>query len=128
MKMFLFLIIVIPAAEIGVLMFSGNMIGLFPTIMLILVTGILGTLLAKKQGLQTVRRVQEQLQYGRLPGDEILDGICILVGGVLLLTPGFITDIFGIFFLLPPTRNFIKPLIMKMFQRWINKNTITVIR
>jgi UPF0716 protein FxsA len=128
MKIFLLLFILIPAAEIGILLLSGNTIGIWPTVLLLILTGVLGSYLAKKQGMNTIRKVQEQLQFGRLPGDEILDGVCIFMGGVLLLSPGFLTDIFGLILLLPLTRVFLKPIFIKMFQKWINKNTITVIR
>ena len=128
MRLFIFLLLVIPAAEMGILLFSGKTIGVLPTILLVILTGVLGTVLAKRQGLNTIRRVQEQLQFGKLPGNEVLDGICVLVGGVLLLTPGFITDFFGLLLLLPYSRNLVKPLLLKMFQKWLDKNTFTIIR
>ncbi|MCQ6273428.1 membrane protein FxsA [Bacillus sp. V3B] len=128
MRILLLLFILIPAGEIGVLLLSGKTIGIWPTILLLILTGILGSYLAKSQGLNTIRKVQEQLQFGRLPGDEILDGVCILFGGLLLLSPGFITDIVGLILLLSPTRVLLKPMIIKLFQNWINKNTITIIR
>jgi|SRR3954451_23294115 UPF0716 protein FxsA len=128
MRILILLFILIPAGEIGVLLLSGKTIGIWPTILLLILTGILGSYLAKRQGMNTIRKVQEQLQFGRLPGDEILDGICILFGGLLLLSPGFLTDVFGLILLFPLTRVLLKPMIIKMFQKWINKNTITIIR
>jgi UPF0716 protein FxsA len=128
MRYILLLIIIVPAAEIGVLLFSGNLIGLWPTIGVILFTGVLGAYLAKKQGLEAIRKTQEQLHYGQMPGDVILDGICILIGAVLLLTPGFITDITGFLLLIPPTRIFFKKLILKVVKSWMEKNTYTIIR
>lgn len=128
MRYILLLIIVIPAAEIGVLLLSGNMIGVWPTVALILFTGILGAYLAKKQGLETIRKAQEQMRYGQMPKDTILDGICVLVGGVFLLTPGFITDITGFLMLLPATNLFFKKLIIKGFRKWMDRNTFTIIR
>ncbi|WP_026563340.1 FxsA family protein [Bacillus sp. UNC41MFS5] len=128
MRYLFLLIILIPALDIGVLLFSGKTIGVWPTIALIVLTGIIGAYLAKREGLQTIRRVQEQLSYGQLPGDALLDGICILIGGTLLLTPGFITDVTGFFFLFPPTRKPIKFLIIKMWQRKINKGNIKIIK
>ncbi|MGV2937943.1 FxsA family protein [Mesobacillus sp. LC4] len=124
---FLFLVIV-PAAEIGVLLLSGQTIGIWPTILIIILTGFLGAFLAKQQGLETIRRTQDQLRRGMMPGDVILDGVSILVGGTLLLTPGFITDILGFLLLAPPTRKFFKALMMKLFRNWIDKGTIKVIR
>lgn len=128
MRIFLILFILIPAAEIGVLMFSGKTIGVIPTVLLIILTGIIGSYLAKTQGLATWRKVQEQLQYGKVPGNEIMDGACILIGGIMLLSPGFLTDIVGLLFLLPTTRILMKPFILKFFQKWIDRNTITIIK
>ena len=128
MRVLILLFILIPAAEIAVLLLSGNTIGVWPTVALLIATGVLGSYLAKKQGMDTLRKVQEQLQYGRMPGDEILDGICILLGGVLLLSPGFLSDIFGLLLLLPPSRAALKPIILKMLKKWMNRRTITIIR
>lgn len=128
MRYLFLLIIVIPAVDIGVLLFSGKVIGVWPTIALIILTGIIGAYLAKREGLQTIRRVQEQLSKGEIPGEAVLDGICILIGGTLLLTPGFITDVTGFFFLFPPTRRPIKFLILKVWRNRINKGNIKIIR
>ncbi len=126
MQIFILLFILIPAAEIGVLLLSGKTIGIWPTILLLIVTGVLGSYLVKKQGINTIRKVQEQIQLGRLPGNEIVDGVCVLVGGLLLFSPGFLTDIIGLIFLLPLSRNFVKPLLLKLVRKWMNKNTITI--
>jgi UPF0716 protein FxsA len=128
MKILVALIIIIPAIEIGLLIFSGKMLGVLPTVLLIIATGVLGAWLAKQQGLETLRKAQEEMRYGRIPGESILDGLCILVGGVILLTPGFITDLMGFFLLLPTTRKFIKPLIIKLLKRMINKGHFTIIK
>ncbi|WP_198317403.1 FxsA family protein [Cytobacillus praedii] len=106
MRYLLLLLIIVPAAEISVLLLSGNLIGFWPTLGVILFTGVLGAYLAKKQGLETIKKVQDQLRYGQMPGEAILEGICILAGGILLLTPGFITDITGLLLLAPPTQSF----------------------
>ncbi len=122
------LIIIVPALEIGLLVFSGNTIGVWPTILLIIATGVIGAWLAKKQGLEVLRKAQEDISYGYPPANAIMDGICVLIGGTLLLTPGFITDALGFFLLLPPTRNTIKPLIGRIIQRMINNGQFTIIR
>lgn len=127
LKYFFLLIIIVPAAEIGFLLVSGQIIGVWPTIFLIISTGILGTYLAKKQGLATFYKLQRQLQTGQLPEETLLDGICILVGGTLLLTPGFITDILGFLLLFPTTRIFFKKLMKKWFQNWIKKGNRKII-
>lgn len=127
MRYLLLFIIVVPAAEIAMLLMSGQIIGVWPTILLILLTGVLGTYLAKKQGLATFNQLQRQLQYGQLPGEALLDGICILVGGTLLLTPGFITDMTGFLLLFPVTRIFFKKLMINWFNHRIQKGNIKII-
>jgi len=128
MRWFVLALIVLPALEIGLLLFSGKTLGVIPTVLLIIATGVLGAYLAKQQGLDTWRRMQHDMRYGRLPGDAILDGLCILVGGVVLLTPGFITDTIGFLLLFPITRSRIKPIIQKVIRHLIDQNRITIIR
>jgi UPF0716 protein FxsA len=126
---YLFLaIVLIPAIEIAILLFFGQVIGVMPTILLIISTGILGAYLAKQQGLYTIRKVQENMQQGMMPGDALLDGVCILVGGTLLLTPGFVTDALGFLLLAPPTRKHFKNWLSKFFRKRMDKGTITIIR
>lgn len=128
MKLVMLLFIIIPALEIWLLITAGNVIGAIPTIFLIMLTGIVGAYLAKQQGYATIRAAQYQLQEGIIPGDALLDGICILVGGVLLLTPGFITDTVGFLLLLPPGRRLVKPFLLKWFKNKINNGQFYVIR
>ncbi|WP_158736601.1 FxsA family protein [Alteribacillus sp. YIM 98480] len=123
-KWFVLLLIIVPALEIGLLVLSGNMIGVWPTILLIILTGILGAWLAKKEGLNTIRTAQLQMQNGEVPGGLVLDGICILVGGAVLLTPGFITDAVGFFLLIPYTRALIKALLERIFAKLIQNGSI----
>lgn len=128
MRYLFLLIIIIPAADIGLLLFFGKLIGLFPTIFLILFTGVVGAYLAKREGLQTIRKAQEQLRAGQIPGGAVLDGICILVGATLLITPGFITDILGFLMLFPPTRKIFKFYMKKSFKRRIQSGRIKIIK
>ena len=128
MKWMVFLFILIPAAEISVFLLSEKVIGILPTFLLIILTGVIGIYLAKYQGLQTIRKVQEQIRSGIIPGEEMMNGICILAGGIMLLSPGFITDIAGLFVLWPQTRRFLKPMLMKWFQKRFERNTVTIIR
>lgn len=128
MRYLLLLLIVLPAAEIGVLLYSGKLLGILPTIFMIVLTGIVGAYLAKRQGLKAIREFQEQVSYGIMPGEALLDGICILIGGVLLLTPGFISDVMGFILLAPPTRKPVKWLIAKMLQDSFRKGNIKIIR
>lgn len=128
MRYLFLLIIIIPAADIGLLLFFGKLIGVWPTLFLILFTGVVGSYLAKKEGIQTIRKAQEQLRNGQIPGEAVLDGICILVGATLLITPGFITDILGFLMLFPPTRKLFKFFMKNSFRRWINKGQIKIIK
>lgn len=127
LSVFILLLIVVPALEIGVLIVSGNILGVPATILLVILTGVLGAWLAKKEGLQTLRLAQLQLQQGQIPSGVILDGLCILVGGVVLLTPGFITDILGFILLIPITRSFIKAGMKKWFDKMLQNGSIVFI-
>ncbi len=128
MKYLFLLIIVLPAIEISVLLLSGHLIGVWFTLLLILITGALGLILAKRQGMETWRKAQEQMQYGYMPGNEIIDGVCILIGGVFLVLPGLISDIIGIILLLPFTRNILKPFVIRLIRNRMNRGKVTVIR
>lgn len=128
MRMFLLLLILIPASEIGLFILSGKSIGILPTVFFIILTGVGGVYLAKQQGLETIRRVQEHLYYGEMPGTALIDGICIFIGGILLLAPGFLTDIIGFLLVIPQTRPAFKRLLEKIFTRFINKGNITILR
>jgi UPF0716 protein FxsA len=101
----LFLIIlVLPLAEIYLLLEVGSLIGALPTVVLVIFTAVLGSWLLRQQGFTTFRRFQESLARGEVPAYEIVEGPLILLGGLLLLTPGFITDVMGIVCLIPPLR------------------------
>jgi UPF0716 protein FxsA len=128
MRIIVLLLIIVPALEIGILVLAGNTIGALPTVMLIICTGLLGAWLAKKQGTETITQAQLQLQRGQIPGEAILDGLCILVGGVVLLTPGFITDTLGFLLLLPQTRIPAKHWMKKQLKTMIANGNFTIIR
>jgi UPF0716 protein FxsA len=98
------LFIVVPIAELYVIIQVGEAIGVLPTLALLLADALLGSLLLRHQGRGAWRRFNAALAERRFPGKEVADGLLIVVGGTLLLAPGFITDIVGIFLLIPPTR------------------------
>jgi len=101
----LFLVVlIVPFAEIYLLLQVGGIIGALPTIFLVVLTALLGAFLLKQQGLATFQRFQLSLAQGEVPAYEIIEGPIILLGGLLLLTPGFITDILGFICLVPPLR------------------------
>jgi UPF0716 protein FxsA len=96
--------IVVPIAELYVIIQVGELIGVVPTLLLLLLDAVLGSWLLKHQGRSAWRRFNQALAERRLPGKEVADGFLVILGGALLIAPGFITDVFGILFLLPPTR------------------------
>jgi len=126
MKWLALILIVVPVLEIGILLWSGNTLGLFPTILIILGTGILGAYLAKKQGLKAIRDVQLQMKNFQAPGDAMINALFVFAGGLMLLSPGFITDIFGFLFLFSPTRQLFKPIIYKWIRTKMKKGQIIV--
>nr|WP_240457512.1 FxsA family protein [Vibrio neptunius] len=96
--------IFVPIIEIGLFISVGGYIGLWPTIALVLITAFVGASLVRSQGLQTLMSVQNRLQQGELPAQQIVEGVMLAVSGVLLLTPGFMTDALGMLVLLPAPR------------------------
>ncbi|MCX7096966.1 MAG: FxsA family protein [Methylococcales bacterium] len=98
------LVLVVPFAEIYLLLLVGSVIGAFLTIFLVVFTAALGAWLLRQQGFTTFRRFQENMALGQIPAYEMIEGPIILLGGLLLLTPGFITDILGLACLIPPLR------------------------
>jgi UPF0716 protein FxsA len=111
------LFILVPMAELMLLLRLGDLIGLVPTLSIIVCTGVIGASLARWQGLITMRRVQTEFQAGRLPGDALVDGLLILVAGALLLTPGLMTDACGFLLLIPPGRALLRRRVMAAFRR-----------
>lgn len=96
--------IAVPIAEIAVFIEVGGRIGLFNTLAVVVLTAVVGTWLLRTQGMLTLRRAQESLARRVFPVSEVFDGLCLLVGGALLLTPGFLTDAMGFLLFLPPVR------------------------
>ena len=99
---------IIPIIEIYLLIEIGSMFGALTAVTLVILTGFLGAFLARMQGLQTLYRIQESLREGRMPSGELLDTLLIVIAGLVLLTPGFLTDSAGFLLLIPATRNSIK--------------------
>lgn len=98
------LFIVVPIAELYVIIQVGEWIGVWPTLLLLLLDAIVGSWLLKHEGRAAWRRFNEALAERRIPAKEVADGFLVILGGALLIAPGFITDIFGILLLVPPTR------------------------
>ncbi|OKY27300.1 MULTISPECIES: FxsA family protein [Thalassotalea] len=104
-RILFFLFIVIPIIEIMVLMQVGALIGAWPTIAIVVITAWLGAKNVKQQGIATLQSVQDKMAQGEAPSNEIVAGLLLLVAGVLLVTPGFVTDFFGLSLLIPQVRN-----------------------
>jgi UPF0716 protein FxsA len=106
------LFIVVPIVELYVIIQVGQAIGIVPTLAILLADALLGSLLLRHQGRGAWRRFNEALEARRFPAREVADGLMIAVGGTLLLTPGFITDVFGLLLLMPPTRAILRRLLV----------------
>jgi len=124
----LLFILIVPALEIGLFVWAGGYIGLWWLILIIILTGVVGAWLAKQQGIEAWNNARESMARGYPPQANIFDGICILIGGVLLLTPGFITDIIGFCLLLPVTRKPLKKILERIVRKWIDNGTFKVYR
>ena len=111
------LFLVVPFIELFVLIQVGQLIGALPTIALLVVVGIAGAWLVKREGLGVVRRAQEQVRRGQVPASELVDGVLILFAGALMLTPGFFTDVFGLALMIPPVRAAMKAAASKRLSR-----------
>src|SRR5918999_1450362 len=107
------LFITVPILELFVILQIGQLIGAWWTIALLIADSILGSLLMRSQGRLAWRRFNAAIQSGRAPAREVADGVMVIFGGALLLTPGFLTDIFGLLFLIPPTRAVIRRLFLR---------------
>lgn len=114
---FLLLFTVVPLAELYLLIQAGLVIGAPGTILLVLGTGVLGAFLARLEGLRTLRQIRRNLGQGIVPAEEMVDGVIILVAGLLLVTPGILTDACGFLMLVPTTRNAFKRWLRRRFDR-----------
>jgi UPF0716 protein FxsA len=108
------LFIVVPIAELYVIIQVGELIGVWPTLLLLLLDAIAGSWLLKHEGRSAWRRFNQALAERRIPGKEVADGVLVILGGALLIAPGFITDIFGALLLIPPTRAVAR----RVLRRW----------
>ncbi|MCW3013678.1 MAG: FxsA family protein [Solirubrobacterales bacterium] len=115
MPLLILALIVVPLVELYVIIQVGQSIGVMWTIALLLADSILGGILMRSQGRLAWRRFTEATAAGRIPAREVLDGALVIFGGAFLLTPGFVTDIFGVALLAPPTRALIRGLILRRF-------------
>ena len=117
----------VPLVELALLIKIGQYIGVGYTLGVVIFTGVTGAYLAKMQGLTTLRRIQEDVNQGIMPADKLFDGVLILCSGILLLTPGFITDIIGFMGLIPLTRNLFKTWLKRKIENMISQGRVITI-
>ncbi len=120
------LFILVPIAELAVIIQVGQAIGVWWTILLLIVDSILGAMLMRSQGRAAWRRFNEAVGAARVPAREVADGVLVIFGGALLLTPGFLTDIVGLLFLLPPTRAAIRRIFLRQAMKRISISMVGV--
>ena len=120
----LLLFTLVPIVELALLIEIGQHLGVLPTVALVLTTGALGAALARREGSQAFHRLRESIGLGSFPGEAILDGVLILVGGLLLLTPGVLTDVLGFSVLIPHTRYYIKLYLKEAIERRIRSGSV----
>jgi UPF0716 protein FxsA len=118
----LLLFILLPAAELALLIEFGSRFGTLHTLILIVLTGIVGASLARSQGLGVMGEIQQEVAAGRLPTNSLVDGVIILVAAALLVTPGILTDAFGFLCLLPAFRNIVKRFLGKRLENAVQEN------
>jgi UPF0716 protein FxsA len=118
------LFVLTPLVELAILVYLGTIIGALHTILIVVATGVLGAVLARHQGLTVLSRIRSNIERGILPSNELFHGALILVGGLLLLTPGIITDILGFMVLVPQTRRIIGRWLLSVIRRRIQNGEI----
>lgn len=119
---------VVPVLELYVLIKVGKLIGAWETVAILLAVSFAGAWLVRHQGFAILSRIQGELAAGRLPAAELLDGFLVLVGGVLLLTPGFLTDLLGLVFLLPAGRFVLKQYLRRWLEQRLARGAVIIRR
>lgn len=118
--------VLLPLVELALLLQVGRWIGLGWTLALVIVTGLVGAALARRHGLRAWTAIRDELRAGRMPTSTLADGLLILIGGIVLLTPGLLTDIFGFAMLLPASRNAFKRALGRRFQRAVDRGETSI--
>ena len=116
----------IPILEIYLLIKLGTVMGALNTVIIVILTGILGASLARLEGLNTMIRIRDGLSRGEVPAEGMLDALLILIAGIVLLTPGFLTDIAGLLLLIPQMRSLLKRWLRKKFDDWAHGHQINI--
>ncbi len=118
----------IPVIELYLLIQLGSVIGGFNTVLLVILTGFAGAWLARMEGLNTMLEVRQSLNQGLMPAEALMDAFIILVAGMVLITPGLLTDVMGLLLLLPYTRNMFKRFLRKKFDEMNQRGEINITR
>jgi len=120
----LLIFILVPLLELYVLIKIGGYLGAFQTVALVVLTALLGVALARFEGIRTLQQIRQSLSQGMVPAEEMIDGVLIFVGGVLLITPGVLTDLFALILLIPYTRTIFKRWLRRRFDRMIASGNV----
>lgn len=124
----LLVLILLPVIEIFLFIWAGGVIGIWYVLLIILLSGVFGVVFVREQGREAWYKLQKSLREGRPPGDDILSVICVVVGGFLLLLPGFLTDAVGLLLVMPWTRGPFKALILYFIMKKLAKGKTIVYR
>jgi UPF0716 protein FxsA len=116
----------IPVVEIYLLIKIGAYVGAFNTVVIVIVTGFIGAYLARLQGMQTMFRMRTSLQQGIMPTNDLIDALLIFIAGIVLLTPGFVTDAAGLLILFPHTRRIFKQFLQRKLKRWVENQNLNI--
>ncbi|MCT4508806.1 MAG: FxsA family protein [Tepidibacter sp.] len=116
----------VPLVELAILFRLNAYIGFFSTIGIVIFTGVLGAYLAKSQGREILFRIRYEMKDGRVPGEQLINGLCVLVGGAMLLTPGILTDITGFSLVIPVTRELMKGFVKKKLENMVDKGKMDI--
>lgn len=127
-RRFALLVLLLPILELVLLVQIGGAIGFWPTFGLVLLGGLVGVATARLTGVRTFFRFQSELAQGRLPGRALLDGVAMLLGAVLLIVPGVLTDLAGLALLFPPTRRWLQKRAQRRLERGMQEGSIRVVR
>ncbi|MFW5976345.1 MAG: FxsA family protein [Bacillota bacterium] len=122
----LLLFMLVPIIELALLIQIGGYIGVIYTVILVGITGIIGVSLARQQGFQVITRIKKALRKGEVPTDDLIGGLLILSGGIMLLTPGLITDITGFSLIIPGSRKIFIKLLKNRFKDYVKKNLFLI--
>lgn len=120
------MVTIIPLIEIYILFKISEVTSIWTTIVIVIITGFAGAYLTKREGTAIISSIKSEINEGRVPGNQLINGLCVLIGGVLLVTPGLLTDITGFTLVMPITRQFYIKLIRRWLTNMINMGSINI--